>query len=738
MSRSFPRKKNTHKTSVPSKPARRSNARPFAGGSPSRGHPSILRNETDTGSDMPPRRESREAACAEDGLLLPRVRPEILAPAGDMQAALAGLAAGADALYLGLKHFSARMQAENFSTSELAALTELAHKEGRRIYVAMNTLVKPSEPPQAFRLVRRLALGARPDALIIQDPAMLDIARQAGFEGELHLSTLANVTHQAALRAAREAGAARVIVPRELSLDEVRAMNASCPEKLDLEIFVHGALCYCVSGRCWWSSYMGGKSGLRGRCVQPCRRVYKQKGREGRFFSCLDLSLDVLTRELLGLENMRSWKIEGRKKGPHYVYYVTSAYKLLRDEPDNPEARREAVRLVGMALGRQSTRALFSDGAQPVAPVSRDAQTSSGLLCGRISQGEDKRYSIRPRLELITGDYLRVGYEDEPWHCTMSVPLRAKEGEPYRLVLPPRKYPKAGTPVFLIDRKEPQLMATLANWKQALQKLLVKGVVKEDVSGLYPSMPEPLRARGSGQKKLDIRLLSSLPHGREGKSGLRAGAMQGLWLSPKALREVSRTLYGRISWWLPPVIWPDEEKTWNALIVAALRGGGRHFVCNSPWQAAFFRNASEVFLTAGPFCNLANAFALGLMRKMGFAGAIVSPELAKDDLLSLPGQSPLPLGIVLTGFWPAGLTRHRAVALKAQDGFQSPKGEDFWMRRYGQNTWIYPAWPMDLSEHRQVLERAGYSTFVHMEEHPPKSLAPATRNSEFNWNAGLL
>lgn len=656
-----------------------------------------------------------------------------------MPAALAGLAAGADALYLGLKHFSARMQAENFSTKELSALCDLAHSEGRRIYVAMNTLVKPKEPPQAFRLARRLAEGARPDALIVQDPAMLDLARQAGFEGELHLSTLANITHPDALRAARSLGANRVIVPRELSLDEVRRMNETCPDGLDLEIFVHGALCYCVSGRCWWSSYMGGRSGLRGRCVQPCRRMYKQKGREGRYFSCLDLSLDTLTRFLLGLEHLRSWKIEGRKKGPHYVYYVTSAYRLLRDEPDNPQTRAEAERLIGMAFGRPVTRAFFADMGATSSPSADDGQTSSGLLCGRIGKDESERYCLKPRLDLITGDYLRVGYEDEPWHCTVSVQGAKARNVFFPLSLPRDKRPKPGTPVFLIDRREPELMSVIAEWKADLKDRAASlSLSSENIAELYPVMPEPCGNRQNSSKKLDIRLLSSLPHGREAKAGIRPGSVQGLWLSPKALREVSRTLYDRISWWLPPVIWPDEEDGWKRLLAQALRGGARHFVCNAPWQAAMFREKAGIALTAGPFCNIANAPALGVLRSMGFSAAVVSPELGGEDILSLPGQSPLPLGIVLSGFWPAGITRHRTRGIKPQDGFQSPKGEEFWIRRYGQNIWIYPAWPLDISMHRPALEKAGYSTFIYMDEHPPKGVTPATRTSEFNWKVDVL
>ncbi|MDO5483916.1 MAG: peptidase U32 family protein, partial [Desulfovibrionaceae bacterium] len=319
--------------------------------------------------------------------------PEILAPAGDTACFLAALGAGADAIYLGLKHFSARMQAENFSLTELSRLTDLAHAENVRVYVAMNTLVKPAESAAAYRLIHRLAQQVRPDGLIIQDLALLDLARQAGFEGGLFLSTLANLTHPEALMQAADLGANRVILPRELSIDEIRRMGEACPPGLDLECFVHGALCYCVSGRCYWSSYMGGKSGLRGRCVQPCRRVYRQGGpaiqalwqqaqekkgeagqhrkpaapsspprpqksmprskeHSGRFFSCLDLSLDVLAKTLLDIPHLVSWKIEGRKKGPHYVYHVVTAYRILRDNPGDAKARKYAEEVLEMALGR--------------------------------------------------------------------------------------------------------------------------------------------------------------------------------------------------------------------------------------------------------------------------------------------------------------------------------------------------------------------------------------------------
>ncbi|MDR2892572.1 MAG: U32 family peptidase [Deltaproteobacteria bacterium] len=713
-------------------------------------------------------------------------KPEILAPAGDMQSALAALAAGADAIYLGLKHFSARMQADNFSTTELSKLLDLAHSKDRKIYVAMNTFFKPGEEASVARLVRRLLLGPHPDAIIAQDPAIVDLARQAGYAGEIHFSTLANVTHQTALQTAATLGAARVILPRELSIDEIRLMEASRPANLDLELFVHGALCYCVSGRCWWSSYLGGKSGLRGRCVQPCRRVYKQGGKEGRFFSCRDLSLDVLVKTLLDMPGIASWKIEGRKKGPHYVYYVTTAYRMLRDQAmadraalsarttgmaasslanDSAQAngaeadavapdanlRREAEALLEMALGRPFTRARFlpQHASNPTAfgetkEGKKDShQTSSGLLCGKIMLEKDKntgdQFVLKTRQELLPKDFLRIGYEDEPWHQTLNLNRRLPKGGSLTLNIPKHKTPKNGTPVFLIDRREPELQSLLKEWTGLLEER--RPQIKNDKK-LMTFEPRPPKAVGhagpGGARRLDIALLGGLPRGRGGREGIRPGTVQGLWLSPKALSDVSRTLYSRISWWLPPVIWPDEEENWKRNIHQALRNGARHFVCNAPWQAAYFEDKKGLSLTAGPFCNITNIFSVGVLAGLGFSQAILSPELSAEDYLALPAQSPLPLGLVISGYWPVGLSRFRIDPLKPGEIFQSPKREGFWARQYGQNVWLYPAWPLDLTAKRAELEKAGYSVFVSINEHPPKEITTPGRNSEFNWQIDVL
>ncbi len=719
-------------------------------------------------------------------------KPEILAPAGDKASFLAGLAAGADCTYVGLKNFSARAGADNFSISELSQMVNLAAEYGKKINVAFNSLVKPNDIPAAGRLFKRLARDAKPNALIIQDAGLIDIARQAGFEGEMHLSTLANITHPKALENAYNLGADRVILPREINIDELRLIAENCPKDLSLELFIHGALCFCVSGRCYWSSYMGGKSGLRGRCVQPCRRIYRQKAREGRYFSSQDLSLDVLVKTLLSIPQIDCWKIEGRKKGPHYVYHTVLAYKLLRDE--GSAAKKEAEKLLAMALGRPSTHSLFLPQNEQTV-TNPEENTGSGLLVGKIQfdvveekkNSKDKKSApkgknqhqirqnlslpyFKPYIPLIAKDLLRIGYEDDPWHATVNVSRAIPKAGTFTIKSERHKTPKAGTPVFLIDRKEPELLAELAAWEKKLDAM---PAVQSTNVEFTPELPKPCQAR----KGLNINVRVSLPQGKETKAA--RSSLTGLWLSPSTVRAVSRTLAPRISWWLPPVIWTNEEYIWQKTIIEAIRNGAMHFVCNEPWQIAFFQNypaftcrfenfgqenktekgkpnspkslgskikvprggknnqVNDSFhLTAGPFCNVANASTIALLKRMGYDDAIISPELSRDDFLLLPRQSSLPLGIVLEGFWPMGLSRHDPLYLKSNIPFESPKGEQFWTRKYGQNLWIYPAWPMDLSAHKAELEHAGYSFFVRLEENCPNE--QERKSSEFNWNNTLL
>lgn len=683
-------------------------------------------------------------------------KPEILAPAGDKDCFLAALAAGADAIYLGLKNFSARMEAENFGLGLLARLIELAHGAGCRVYVAMNNLLKPAEMAQAYRLTRRLATQVMADGLIIQDLAMLDIARQADFRGMIALSTLANVSSPDGLASAARAGADRVILPRELSIDEIRQMDAACPSGLGLECFAHGALCYCVSGRCYWSSYLGGKSGLRGRCAQPCRRIYARgtlprhkaphdsrnrnmamrPGSKGqRYFACQDLEIGVLIKTIAALPNVVSWKIEGRKKGPHYVFHTVTAYKILRDNPGDRSAARGALEILEMALGRPGVKANFlpQSARSPMAP---DGQTSSGLLAGKIVIGQNGSCAIKPRFELLPKDYLRIGVEDEKWHATLPVTRPVPKAGNLPLKIAAHKTPKNGVPVYLIDRREPELTRLLGVWDKKLRG--IPEITVHDVSGA-PVLPKPCQP--SPRPDFIVRP-GAWERAKEGSPSARASRgkyLRAVWLSRRSA-GISGSLAKNISFWLPPAIWPDDEEKYRHYVEDLWRKGARHFVCNAPWQRGFFPDNApgDADLVAGPFCNTANALALKILKQMGFAAAFVSPELPRDNALALPEHSPLPLGYVIRGYWPVGISRFGLVGIKPGEPFFSPKGEAFWARDYGGVIWLYPAWPLDLEENRKELQKAGYSFFACLEENPPREMPVNSRPGLFNWNGNLL
>ncbi len=647
--------------------------------------------------------------------------PLILAPAGGRDAFLAALAAGADAVYCGLKAFSARMAAQNFSVAELAVLTRLAHARGVRVHVALNTLLKPGDLDPVGSLLVQLERQVRPDALIFQDPALPALARQAGLHAELHLSTLANLSFPLGLEDAhRQLGVSTVVLPRELSVDEIKAMARACPPGLALEVFVHGALCYAVSGRCYWSSWLGGKSGLRGRCVQPCRRYYAQGGTKRKFFSCQDLSLDVLVKVLAGIPAVRVWKIEGRKKGPHYVYYTTRAYRLLRDHGRDPQSKRTALSLLERSLGRRGTHYHFLP-QRPQSPIPADGRTGSGLFVGK-TRGEQRAVSLVPREALLPGDVLRLGFEDETAHGIQRVGKFVPKGG--RLILKSGKPDGAGKglPVFLIDRREKALADMLAELEGALAAPRAAAV-----TAFQTRLPTAPRGK-TDPMEMQVHRLPVRPRRQEAA---------GCWVSAGALQATSPGAAKRLWWWLPPVVWPDSEKILGRQVAELLGWGAGRFVLNAPWQRAFFPQGERLQLWAGPFCNIANPLALQMLAEAGFSGAVVSPELTGRDFLALPPLSPLPLGIVLAGHWPLCISRVAEAGLALERPFESPKGEQAWVKHHEGQYWVYPGWRLDLTPKKDALRRAGYGLLIHLNEPVPRAVILKQRPGAWNWDLGL-
>ena len=649
--------------------------------------------------------------------------PEILAPAGNKASFLAAVAAQADAIYCGLKLFSARMEAKNFTLEESTALVRLAHKKGIKVFVTINSLLKPSDLPEAGKMLIQLQRRVKPDGVIIQDLALVPLVQQTGFSGEIHLSTLANAGFAKALQVIRQKlRINRVVLPRELNIDELKTMARACPDGLGLEVFVHGALCYSVSGRCYWSSFLGGKSSLRGRCVQPCRRQYSQAGRTHRYFSCQDLSVDVLVKLLLSIPQVRTWKIEGRKKGPHYVYHTVCGYRMLRDHGRDPKMKKEALRLLEYGLGRSSTHYFFLP-QRPRNPVDLQSQTGSGMLIGRIKGSQQKPF-FNTREELLPGDVLRMGYEDQPGHAIKRIARAVPRGG--RMHVNPSAAGRLakGAPVFLTDRREESLNKMIGELQDQLDQIPAAG-------GREPAFkPGVPKTSSKKNRVLDFPVyrswLKSIPRGP-----------CGLWLSGQNIQNVPGNITSKIRWWLPPVVWPESETQISDQLRAVIQKGARYFVLNAPWQIGFFASPKKFNLWAGPFCNLANPLAIATIAKMGFNGAFVSPELGADDFLQLPQQTTIPLGVVIQGNWPLCVARSNTDGMQLNRPFSSPRGEQAWVTRYESDYWTYPNWKLDLQQQKKALQKAGYSLFADLIEPVPAKVKIKKRPGVWNWKHSL-
>ena len=279
---------------------------------------------------------------------------ELLAPAGNLTCFYAAMAAGADAVYLAMQKYGARAFSENFSEEDLLEALHFANLHGKKIYITCNTLVKDEELQE---LVSALApfYEAGLCGVIVQDLGVVSTLRKAYPELEIHASTQMSISSSFGAMALKKMGLTRVVPARELSLQELKDIKAT---GLEVEVFIHGAMCYCYSGQCLMSSMLGGRSGNRGRCAQPCRLPYQYLGKsqqgnakEQYLLSLKDMNMLQDLPRLLEA-GMDSFKIEGRMKSPAYVYGVTALYRKYIDLLESGEMTKDTFAIDSQDLYR--------------------------------------------------------------------------------------------------------------------------------------------------------------------------------------------------------------------------------------------------------------------------------------------------------------------------------------------------------------------------------------------------
>ena len=275
-------------------------------------------------------------------------RPEILSPAGNFEKMRAAIRYGADAVYLAGQIFGMRAAADNFSIEEMGEAVRYAHERGVKVYLTLNTMPREYEYPLLREYLNDLSdVGL--DAMIIADVGVISLVKEILPEMEIHISTQANATSAAACRAWYAMGAKRVVLARELTLDEIKSIRANIPDDLELECFVHGSMCISYSGRCLLSNHMVGRDANRGMCAQPCRWNYTIKRYEIEEEKRPDCKMPVeevngetfimASRDTCTIEHIpelveagiNSFKIEGRMKSAYYTAVSTNAYKMALD-----------------------------------------------------------------------------------------------------------------------------------------------------------------------------------------------------------------------------------------------------------------------------------------------------------------------------------------------------------------------------------------------------------------------
>lgn len=370
-------------------------------------------------------------------------KPELLAPAGDLERLRAALDYGADAVYLGRESFSMRAAASNFhSEAQLHEAVTLAHQYGKPVYLTCNTLPRNEEIP-TFPQFLREAQEAGADALILADLGLLAMARKLAPDMEIHMSTQTGIVNYGTCRALYDMGVTRAVLARELSLEEIAGIRAKIPADMELEVFVHGAMCMSFSGRCLLSAYLTGRDANRGACAQPCRWNYHlmESTRPGQYFpveetdegtyifNAKDLCMIGHLQELLAA-GVDSLKIEGRNKSAYYVAIVTNAYRAALDAAKAGEpAPQWALDEVVQVSHREYCTGFFYGRKNAAQRYQNSSYVRNCDVVAVVDSWKDGRLYLTQRNRFFAGDTLEIVAPGQPPVTVAAQALQNDAGE---------------------------------------------------------------------------------------------------------------------------------------------------------------------------------------------------------------------------------------------------------------------------------------------------------------------
>ncbi len=619
--------------------------------------------------------------------------PELLLPAGSRAALEAAIEGGADAVYFGGLGFNARRNAKNFGEEEMIEAISLAHTYGVKVYITQNTLVYDREF-EAYLSAAAFALRAGADALIVADMGGAEILRRRFPNAELHASTQMSGHSLESAKRLAERGFSRMVCARELSLDDLKVLTKESP--IEIEMFVHGALCVCHSGQCLFSSVVGGRSGNRGECAQPCRLPYG-----GKYpLSLKDLCLAGHITEILDL-GVSSLKIEGRMKSPEYVRDVARIYRRLLDE------RRNATASEMTELAEIFSRGGFTDGYftktinKKMLGVRSDADKESSRALVPF-RGIERKLPIEMEAEFRADKpaVLTLRRGEKEVKVTGDVPFLAQNAPMTRESVSKNLLKLGATPfsaASLAITLDEGLMMPVSSLN-ALRRKAVDTLVEAFAAKKEVEISEtPIRFAKTETKKC--------------RSAVFATPSQ---ITPSA-KEYFDRLYLPLDVFdgsvdgvmLPPVIMDTERKEVRKLVEEAKAKGAKYALVGNLGHISL---AEGLEIHGDLRLNITNRAGVEAAKDLGFEDVILSPELTLPQLRDIGG------GVAVYGRLPL-MVLEKCVSQELGSceacsagklSLHDRKGVDFpVLRTWRHRSTIYNSLPTCLSDRMDEVKKAG-------------------------------
>ncbi len=589
-------------------------------------------------------------------------RIEILAPVGGQQQLEAAVRSGADAVYLGGKGFNARRNAENFGETSLADAVRYCHARGVNVHVTVNTLILDSEMDALEQELAAIAESGA-DAAIVQDFAVMRLLKERCPQLELHASTQAVAHNVDGAKFLRDLGYKRVVVARELSLKEIEKIASTVD--VDIEAFVHGALCTCLSGACYLSGMLGGRSGNRGLCAQPCRLDFRC-GSQPYAISLKDMSHVSVLRDLANA-GVKSFKIEGRMKRPEYVAAaVTACRSAAEGKPYDLDTLRRVFSRGGFTQGYLvGKRTIEMQGVR----TKEDAEASADVL-GKLRElyrGERQSIPVDMDVSVKCGQPISLKATCGQHAITLagSVPENARSIAVSRESVLSSLQKCGGTPFYLRNLNaeiDPGLSVPNAQWnalrREALATLLKK---REEPApkAFFPGNPVKFSLHHAENHSLRARFEKLSQIGDVSDFALISLPVEEIARHPECIETFGAKLVGE----LPAALFPEEEEKIDTL-VENLRDKGLQALITDNIYGILLAKRLGMSVHGGFGLNITNSSSLHEYALAGLDSATVSFELHANAVRNLGGE--LPRGVIGYGYLP--LMRLRRCPNRGKNG----------------------------------------------------------------------